>query len=86
MPVRGRSGRFAGPRGLLTYDVTASDGSLSGYTDAGQVSAWAQTAMVWANAKGLITGTGAATLNPLGNASRAEVAAILMRFVENVAG
>ena len=68
------------------YDVTASDGSLSGYTDAGQVSAWAQTAMVWANAKGLITGTGAAVLNPLGNASRAEVAAILMRFVENVAG
>lgn len=64
---------------------TTSTGSLSGYTDGGQVSSWAQTAMVWANTNGLITGSSATTLNPLGYASRAEVATILMRFVEIVA-
>ena len=68
------------------YEVTAAGASLGGYTDAGQISAWAQAAMTWANAQDLITGNTATTLNPLGQASRAEVAAILMRFAENVAG
>ena len=66
------------------YDVS-SVGDLSRYTDAGQVSAWAQSAMGWANAQGLITGNTATTLNPTASATRAEVATILMRFVENVA-
>ena len=65
------------------YDVTAA-ADLSGYSDAGSVSAWAQAAMQWANGAGLITGNSATTLNPLGSATRAEVAAILMRFCEDI--
>lgn len=66
------------------YDVS-NTGNLSRYTDAGQVSTWARTAMGWANAQGLITGNTATTLNPTGSATRAEVATILMRFCEDVA-
>lgn len=66
------------------YDVTASN-DLSSYVDASQISAYATTAMQWANAEGLITGSTSTTLNPVGNATRAEVATILMRFCENIA-
>lgn len=66
------------------YDVTASN-DLSGYTDASQISAYATTAMQWANAEGLIAGNTSTTINPKGNATRAEVATILMRFCENIA-
>ena len=67
------------------YDISASN-DLSGYTDAAQISAYAVTAMQWANAEGLITGNTATTIDPTGNATRAEVATILMRFCENIAG
>ena len=66
------------------YDVTAS-ADLSAYTDAAQISSYAAAAMQWVNAEGLITGNTATTINPAGNATRAEVATILMRFVENSA-
>lgn len=56
-------------------------GTLSGYPDAGKVSDWASDAMRWAVGGGIITGTGAGALNPVGNASRAEVATMLMRLV-----
>ncbi len=65
------------------YDVTAT-ADLSAYTDAAEISGWAQSAMQWANAGGLIAGTTPATLEPAGTATRAQVASILMRFVENV--
>lgn len=74
--------RYAEEKG---YDVTAGGMALNEYTDAAQISAYAQTAMQWANAEGLITGNTATTLNPQGEATRAEVATILMRFVENIA-
>ena len=67
------------------YDVTASN-NLGSYTDASQISAYATTAMQWANAEGLITGNTTTTINPIGNATRAELATILMRFCENIAG
>ena len=73
--------RYASYKG---YDVTIS-ADLSSYTDADSVSAYAVDAMSWANAEGLITGVTATTLNPTGTATRAQVATILMRFVENVA-
>ncbi len=38
--------------------------------------------MKWANAEGLITGRTTAALVPSGNATRAETAAIFMRFIE----
>ena len=66
------------------YDVSAK-ADLSVYTDAAQVSAYATDAMAWANGAQLITGTSATTLTPAGNATRAQVATILMRFCENIA-
>lgn len=62
------------------YDVSAR-ADLSGYSD--QPSAWAVEVMQWANAEDLINGTTAITLDPQGNATRAQVAAILQRFLEN---
>ncbi len=61
------------------YDVTAR-ADLSGYTDAEKISAYAKDAMSWANALGLITGERPDTLTPQGNATRAQVAEILMRY------
>ena len=66
------------------YDVSAK-ADLSVYTDAAQVSTYATNAMAWANGAQLITGTSQATLTPAGNATRAQVATILMRFCENIA-
>ena len=61
-----------------------SDYSLSAFTDAVSVSEWAETAMSWAVENGLITGVTANTLVPSGTATRAQCAAILMRYVENI--
>ena len=66
------------------YDVTAS-ANLSAYTDAASVSSYAVSAMQWAVGEGLINGVTNTTLVPGGSATRAQVAAILMRFCENVA-
>ncbi len=63
-------------------DVTAT-ADLSGYADAAQISAYAETAMKWANGEGLITGVTDTMLKPAGNATRAQAATILMRFCEN---
>ena len=63
------------------YDVTGS-ADLSGYADADSVSSWAQYAVAWAVDAGLISGVGNNTLNPQGSATRAEIATILMRFVQ----
>ena len=61
-----------------------SDYSLSAFTDAASVSEWAETAMSWAVENGLITGVTEDTLVPQGSATRAQCAAILMRYVENI--
>ena len=66
------------------YDVTGS-ADLGAYTDAAQISAYATAAMQWANAEGLINGDSATTINPQGNATRAEAATILMRFCQDIA-
>ena len=63
---------------------TSRTADLSAYTDASEISDWAAAAMQWANAEELITGRTATTLVPQGNATRAEAAAILMRYVGNV--
>lgn len=65
------------------YSVRAAN-SLTDYSDYTQISAYALKALKWANAEGLINGRTATTLAPQGTATRAEVAAILHRFVENV--
>ena len=79
------------PNGLVTREqmVTMlwryagepeSTASLSAYTDADSVSDWAETAMRWAIDEGIITGMTDTTLVPQGTATRAQCAAIFMRF------
>ena len=68
---------------LKGYDVSAS-ADISGYTDASGVSGWAKEAMQWAVGSGLIQGSGNA-LTPQANASRAQIATILMRFAQSIA-
>ena len=60
----------------------AVSGTITGFTDAAAVSGWAQDAMLWAIENGLISGMGNGSLNPQGNATRAQVATILARFVK----
>ena len=52
------------------------------YKDNAQISDWAREGLRWANATGLITGRTVNTIDPQGNATRAEVATVLMRFLE----
>ena len=61
------------------YDTT-DKANLSKYTDTAQVGSYAVEAIRWANAEGLVNGTSATTLTPKGSATRAQAAAILMRF------
>ena len=58
-----------------------ADGQLDSFSDAASVSTYAADAMQWAVANGIVNGSNG-KLNPQNNATRAEVAAILMRFCE----
>ena len=55
---------------------------LSGFSDAGAISSWAEDALAWANAVGMVRGTGTTTLSPTAGATRAEVAAMLCRYLD----
>lgn len=66
------------------YDVSAK-ADLNKFTDADEISNYALEALQWANAEGLINGKGDGVLDPKGQATRAEAAAILTRFNEVVA-
>ena len=68
--------RFAGYLG----SDTEKRADLSAYGDADAVSAFAQDAMAWAVAEGLVNGRSAAELAPKAGATRAELATILFRF------
>ena len=50
------------------------------YPDAGAISEWADEAMYWMVRNGIINGMEDGTINPQGNATRAQVATILMRY------
>ena len=71
--------RYAERKG---YNVSAR-ANLSGFPDAGDVSDWAEDAMQWAVANGFIGGS-EGRLIPGGNAIRAQVAAILHRFITSI--
>ena len=58
-------------------------GELSGFADSGNVSSWAKDAVQWTVAEKIINGSDGKLL-PQGNATRAQVSAILMRFLENI--
>lgn len=54
------------------------------FIDKSEVSSWAIDGVQWAVAKKLISGKGDGILDPKGNATRAEIATILKRYIENV--
>jgi hypothetical protein len=58
----------------------AVTGDLSAYVDAASVSTWAQDAMTWAVANGIVNGMTETTLVPAGTATRAQIAAIMQRY------
>ena len=62
---------------VLLYSVY--DGQ---YTDSGAIAPWARSAMYWAVYNGVITGTSAAAVSPTATATRAEVAAIFVRYAK----
>ena len=70
--------RYASVKG---YDVTAA-GDLSAFADAEDISDYAKDAFAWADAEGIVNGISATTLDPQGSATRAQVAALLMRFCQ----
>lgn len=65
------------------YDMEA-EADFDGFSDAELMSDYAVEALTWTVDRGLIGGNDDGTLNPLGNATRAEVATILMRFASLV--
>ena len=73
--------RYAQAKG---YDVSAF-ADLSGFPDAGDIQSYATQALSWAVAEGLLQGFEDDTLRPQGNATRAQIATILMRFCQTVA-
>lgn len=94
--VNGLGNGMFGPEDLITREQmaamlynyadmlgvdTSARADLNTYSDADSVSSWAREVMSWANATGLITGTTTTTLDPQSTATRAQVAAMLERFV-----
>ncbi|MBQ6811213.1 MAG: S-layer homology domain-containing protein, partial [Firmicutes bacterium] len=74
--------RYAAFADLDVTDGEATD--LKAFADAENINDWAKEAMEWACAVGLIKGVSEDSLAPQGNATRAQLAAILYRFVEEV--
>ena len=67
---------------LALVGAPAAGGSLDGFSDADQVHAYALDAMIWAVNAGLIQGRPDQTIDPAGVTTRAELCAILVRFLE----
>lgn len=65
----------------MGYDTTARR-ELSGFDDVTQAQSWSRTALEWAYAEHLITGTSGTSMSPTGQSSRAQIAVIMMRFCE----
>ena len=74
--------RYAKFTGADTSSI--SDTVFNGFADKDTVSAYAKEAMIWATSEGIISGTGSG-LSPKSNATRAQVAQILMNYAEETA-
>ena len=73
--------RYAQHKG---YDVSIGESTnILSYSDFASISEYAISAMQWACGEGIITGVTESTLEPQGTATRAQSAAMLMRFIEN---
>jgi hypothetical protein len=66
-------------------DVSINEDLLPNYADASDISEYAVTPLQWACGSGLITGKPNGILDPLGEATRAEFAAILTRYLSSIA-
>lgn len=68
---------------LYRYDgeTQTEEGALDGYADAASVSAYAKDAFAWAVANGIVNGTSETTLSPAATATRAQICAIMMRYL-----
>ena len=73
--------RYAQVKG---YDTTRGGMAVREFSDSASISDWAQTAMSWAVNAQVLSGKGNGVLDPQGTATRAEVAQMLMNFVEHV--
>ena len=73
--------RYAQYKGL---DISART-TVTAYADDEKISAWAKENVAWGVAVGLISGTGNNKLDPNGNATRAQIAQVMMNFCEAVA-
>ena len=71
--------RYAQKKGI----DTSRRGDLSGFPDANRISDYAKEAVYWTVGEGIINGSDGKLL-PQGNATRAQVATILMRYIENI--
>ena len=72
--------RYAKKKGI----DTSKRGDLSGFPDGSKVESWAKDAVQWTVAEGIIGGSDGKLL-PQGSATRAQVATILMRYIEKTA-
>ena len=61
---------------------TSVKGDLSKFSDAGSISDYAKDALIWANGAEIITGKKNGTIDPQGNAARAEIAKMILKFIE----
>ena len=96
--VSGYSNGTFGPNNKLTreqmvtilYNVAGrpatNTSALAQFNDRGQVAAYAVNGFSWAVSNKVVSGTSNTTLSPRGTATRAQVAVILIRYLENVEG
>lgn len=69
--------RYAGSPAVSTVS-----GVLSGFTDSEKITGFAQNAMNWAVENNIISGLGDGQIEPQGQATRAQVAQIMMNFIQ----
>ena len=67
---------------LWRYAGSPTAAAGAAFADGAAISPWAQTAVAWARGNGIINGKGGNVFDPQGNATRAEVAAILMNYAQ----
>ncbi|MCR5847229.1 MAG: DUF6273 domain-containing protein [Lachnospiraceae bacterium] len=65
----------------FNYILTANDTALDGFNDKASIATWALPSMKWAVTQGIISGKGNGKVDPVGNATRAECAAMIMRLI-----
>ncbi len=67
---------------IKNYDLTKNDTALDNFDDKGKVSNYAKDAMKWAVTQGVISGKGNGKVDPIGTATRAECATMIMKLIE----